>query len=528
MPNQLQIPEINTANEKIKIFYETNERKLDFFQIKPLENDSQIFDLRKEANFEYYLACAPSNFFPQNNTNLPVDSLQTCADLFKNKKLPKKGGIMKFINNHSLVLPIANDILFSLRYISNIKISKFSNLIDYETLFDNLNSDLNISIFYKKNDFPFENEYIDDLKIKCQEIDYILLENGYLMNNYIEKGFQIYYRKTKFNESLSKFSYFSDIFLEILQEDNKSSKEFLLKNQKWNKISCFNPNENLKVSLYYKKEFLTEKDFVKEVVPDIFLTCHQSVNEIIQKYPYYAKKNEIIGLCPQNCSKFFNKNENKKEFSNRNLFAGDSSICLSAYNYGIMNDFYSGFVKFSTYCKYNYSCNFQKSDYVYSFEPFIGKIKKFQKRNNINREDKRFFKSFLEVSDKLDLGNIPSSEVLAKISHIMNQNSNEIVQQNQNIEELLKENSAFKYKIQDINRGIQNLTSSIEYFEGIVVNIKEDINLMLQNQQKTNEIYQEKIEKINQENFQSNYNAINFVEDFNTKVEIFYLFISNF
>lgn len=530
MPNQLQLTEKIAENKKIKIFYETNRKTIDFFQIEPLESGFQIVDLRKAKDFDYYLACAPQSKNNQNYSEITLNSSRACAKLFINEQLPKKGGIIKLINNHSLVLPIANDILFSLKYMSNIKISRFSNLMDYETSFDSANGDLNVTIFYKKHDFPFEDEYIDDLKIKCQEIDYNLLENGYLMNNYIEKDFQIYYRKAKFSETLSKLSYFSDIFLEISQEDNEPSKEFLLKNQKWNKISCFNHNENLKVSLYYKKEFITQNDFVEEVAPDIFLTCQQSLDDIIQKYPYYAKKNEIIGLCPQNCSKFFIIHENTKAFSNLNSFPGDISICFSAYNSGIINDFYSGFVKFSPYCKSNCSSFFQKSEYVYMFEPLLGKTRKFHNfptRNDFKLKDSenhKLFKSFLEVSDKLDLGNVPSSEALAKISHIMNQNSNEIIKQNQNIEELIKENSAFTYKIQDINKGIQNLTGSIAYFESIVLNIKEEINLLLQNQQRTNEIYQEKIEKMTQET--TNYrNSIYFSEDFTSKVNyiLFYL-----
>lgn len=308
--------------------------------------------------------------------------------------------------------------------------------------------------------------------------------------------------------------------MEVLKDEEISSKDFLLKNPKWNKLSCLNNNENLKILLFYKKEFINENDFRNSPHSDVFLNCNQSLLEITGKFPKFQEKNELIAFCPQSCS-ISNDNFQNLEVSliNEDVFPANLSICRSAHINGMINDFYSGFVKLSLYSTNDDDSSITNNNKKYFiFEPLIGRI---QSNEISSKKDPFaiFSKSFLEVSDKLDLGNIPT-DILAKISQIMNQNSNEIIKQNHNIEELLKENFEFNKKIKEIDMGIENITNSINYFENLYSDLKGDLNYILKNQQNMNEIFQDKLENIEKNKNSDEKQNFKFQEDF-SKVKIY-------
>lgn len=126
--------------------------------------------------------------------------------------IPRNGGLLHFNKNDSFSLPSSNKILLSLGFITNIKISRLLPSKEYQTLFKDSEKNHNISLFYKKSNFPFEDEYIDDIILKCGDIDYKLLENEYLMNNQIDRGFQIYYKKKNLKKYFLNFHIFHIYF----------------------------------------------------------------------------------------------------------------------------------------------------------------------------------------------------------------------------------------------------------------------------------------------------------------------------
>lgn len=462
----------------------------------------------------YYLACPPE--YNKNITN-------NCKELFEKGKIPPKGGLIHFDKNQSFFLPNSNQLLISMGYISTIKFSK-SSLQGFESFPQNEK----FAVFYKKFQYPFEGSYIDEMQLKCGEINYKLLENDFLMNNDIEHGFQIYYKPKNFNQ-LTLTSYYTHIYLEISSED-ETNQEFvradsLLRNPKWNKLQCFNKRDFLNIKLYYKQEIISKKNWETPITPNIFLTCSQKLSDILATFSSFLSKSEIIGFCPQNCWRTHNNFKN--EVFGETVYSGNSSVCAAAMNYGLINDFYSGLIKISWYSNAPISPLKDYKDTFFIFEPLIGKVSKDPFLISLNMEiiknegTQSYFKSFLEVSDrnKVELTNIPN-EVLSRISETMNQNSKEIIKQNRNIEELIKENEALSKKIEELEKGengIKHLTTVITSFEESITHLKEDMNLVIENQQNTNELYQQKIEKSQKRtlsSFDRVKNSSQFIEDF--------------
>ena len=502
----LILPKKATNNQNYKIFFERNSTFLDYLEIIPSFNAKTPKDLRESALSpnSFYLACGSSNEISFNKSN-------KCKEIIT--KLPKKGGIVNFSNQKIVSIPSSNPFLLAIGFISNIKLSK-TKIPGFDSFLSTKNSQ-NLSIFYKKNTLPFEEDFIEEIHLKCGEIDYKLLEKGFFMNNNIESGFQLYYQKKSYPNSLPK-SFFSHMYLEIVPEDeeNKSFDDILLKNPLWNKLQCFNANEHLNIKLYYKQEIIS--DVWENIInPHVFLKCQSSLNEILTLYPNFSSQIEIIGFCPQNCLKTLNEIENYV-YGNY-VYSGNSSVCGAAIHYGLINDFYSGFVKFSWYS------NVISKENFFMFESLIGKTE----TNPISSlkikkiEVSSYFKSFLEISDrnKAELTNIPN-EVLSKISETMNQNSKEIIKQNYNIEELWKENSGLNHKIEELEKGengIGNLSKTILNLEENLMNIQENLNLIIVNQQNSHQIFQKEIENVR---FRSQ-NAVNFLKNSSLIIEDF-------
>ena len=467
----------------------------------------------------FYIACA------ENSQN----SSSKCKELYNKGKLPPKGGLELISKTEALFS--SKSVLFSLGFISTIKISK-TGINGFET-FVGTKKNYSLSIFYKRHNFPFEEDYIEDIQLKCGEIDYKLLEEGFLMNNNIEYGFQIYYKKTKFSENFKKISYYSNIYLEMLpeteeNEKNKPFADFLLENPKWNKLQCVNNNEHVKIKLYFKQEFIGSEIWENPLIPDYFLTCSDNFDDLLKlksNNEFSKEKNEIIAFCPQYCSKTSNNN-----VLGNNVYYGKSPICASAIDFGIINDFYSGFVKFSWYSMEKNQANF------FMFEPLVGKISKndvsdknvkIVKKNNISN----YFRSFLEISgkNKAELTNIPN-EVLSKISETMNQNSKEIIKQNHNIEMLSKENSELNKKIEELEngeQGITNLTKIIANLENSLGDLKQNLETLMINQQNSHQIYQQKLKSFESKNSKiaKNLRSMStFSEDFSNVLKIIFFF----
>lgn len=494
--------------DRLKIYYEKNSSTIDFFEIKTSESKFPV-DLRTSTTHSnsFYLAC------PEQ---LIIDNTSTkCKELSFKDKIPKKGGLQYFSKEEALSSSKKN-LLFSLGFISNIKLSKTS-ITGYETLIGGANN-YSLSLFYKKHNFPFEDDYLDEIQLKCGEIDYKLLENGFLMNNNIEFGFQIYYRKKNFTEFRGN-SYYSNIYLEMKGEDDDrkhSFADFLLKNAKWNKLQCLNANEHMNIKLYYKQEFIETKIWEDPITPDVFLICSDNLNDILKSNGNLRGKNEILAFCPQYCSKTTNF------ILGNNIYAGKSSICGAAMEYGLINDLYSGYIKFSWY-------SLENEETFFIFEPLLGRTSSKIDRNLKvvkNNDVSSYFKSFLEISDRnrADLANIPT-EVLSKISETMNQNSKEIIKQNHNIEELWKENTELNHKIEELengDHGISNLSKIILNMEDSLMSLKQDLDILMTNQQNTHQIYQQKIMSFetkskNMENLLRNSNT--FIEDFSNVIK---------
>ena len=499
--NTLILPSENLEiNNAYKIFYEKNSTILDFFEINLSNDKENAKDLREsQALNSNYIACSS------------LDSSNKCKELFKKQQIPAKGGLISMSKDQ------LNRLIFSISFISNIKFSK-AYISGYES-FRLPNENNSISLVYKRKNFPFEDDYIDEIRLKCGDIDYKLLERGFLMNNNIEYGFQIYYLKKSYNHTVPK-AYYSHMYLEIKAEDdeNISLADNLMKNLLWSKVQCFNANEHMNIKLYYKQENIDKINKENVINPDIFLSCRETFDEILTKFPSFQSKNELIGLCPQNCIKILKQKEENKVFG-QYIYLGKSSICLAAIDNGLINDFYSGYVKFSWY-------NDNNNGNFFIFETLIGKISNLYNPASLlkiirNNEISSYFRSFLEISDRnrADLTNIPT-ELLSKISETMNQNSKEIIQQNYNIEELWKENAVIYKKIEEIEKGengIGNLTRKIQFLEESLNYLKENINSLIVNQENSHQIYQREIENQRlktQNSFNLARNSSEFIEDF--------------